>query len=185
MNKIGTYEVNVQVGKLPQKVASCFDETMSKLLGATYAPVAYLGSQLVNGTNHAILCEQTVITGTDTKNAVLVILNEKEEGMSLVSITPILESGAPLGGIAVNVTTDIPAEAKAAFDEMFAQFVGSKVKPFALLGTQLVHGTNYFFAAEVSAIIGRSSGILGGDTSVALLRVNPTTREIAFETILG
>ena len=32
-----------------------------KLLGATYTPVAFLGSQLVSGTNYSILCEVTAV----------------------------------------------------------------------------------------------------------------------------
>lgn len=182
---IGSYEVNVQCGKLPQNVATYFDETMSKLLGASYVAVAYLGSQVVNGTNHAILCEQTVLTGRDTKNAVLVVLNEKPEGFSLVSVTPVLESGAALGGIDVDVTTDIPDDARDVFDKAFAQFVGSKITPFALLGTQAVHGTNYFFAAEVSAIVAAKSGVLGGHpTSVCMISVNDVTNFVDFYPVL-
>ena len=183
---IGTYDINVQVGKLPQKVASYFDETMSKLLGAIYTPVAYLGSQLVNGKNHAILCEQTVITGTDTKNAVVVIVNEKDEGLSLVSINPVLVSGGSLGGVNVDITTNIPDDAQAAFDTMFSQFVGSKVTPFALLGTQTVHGTNYFFLAEMSAIVGSSGGIFGSNAyKIALIELNTTTQTIRFSDVLA
>lgn len=182
---LGSYNVNVQVGRLPQKVATYFEEAMGKLLGAEYTPVAYLGSQAVNGTNHALLCEQTVLTGRDTKNAVLVVLNEKDEGLSLVSVTPIVEGGGPLGGIDVHVTGDIPAEAKAAFDAAFAQFVGSKVTPFALLGIQSVHGVNYIFAAEVSAIIGTDHGVIGGNpTSVCAITLNDTTLEVSFDPIL-
>ena len=182
---IGAYNVNVQFGKLPQKVATYFDAVMGKLLGATYTPVVYLGSQAVHGTNHALLCEQTVITGTDHKNAVLVVLNEKEEGLSLVSITPVLESGDALGGVVVDVKTDIPDEARAAFDKAFAQFVGSRVEPFALIGTQVVHGTNYFFAAEVSAIIATTGGALGGNpTKVCMIEVNPELGTVKFYDVL-
>ena len=183
---IGSYDVNVMIGKLPQKVATYFDEAVGKLLGATYAPVAYLGSQIVNGTNHALLCEQTVLTGRDTKNAVLMVLNEKPEGFSLASITPIVESGAPLGGITVDVTADIPADAQAAFDKAFAQFVGSNLTPFALLATQAVHGTNYIFAVVVDAIVGMNRGVLGGNpTSVCAITLNDTTGEVSFEPILA
>ena len=176
---VGAYDVNVLVGKLPQKVATYFDSVMGKLLGAVYVPVAYLGSQVVNGINHALLCEQTVITGIDTRNAVMVVMNEKEEGLSLVSITPVLESGGPLGGVVVDVKTEIPEEASTAFAAAFEQFVGSTVEPFALLGTQAVHGTNYIFAAKVFGAMS------DGKTKIFKITLNSLTGFVDSSTILG
>ena len=174
----GSYEINVLVGKLPQKVATWFDDTMGKLLGAKYELVAYLGSQQVNGTNHAILCEQTVFTGVDTRNVVLVIANEKPEGLSLVSIERVVESGAQFGGLAVDVRTEIPDEARAAFNKAFEGFVGSKVEPFALLATQVTKGINYVFAAELSPI---SSNPV---KTVAIVTVNGMTGDVSFVDVL-
>lgn len=175
---IGSYEVNVQTGRYPQKVATYFDEIMGKLLGASYEPVAYLGSQVVNGTNHALLCEQTVLTGRDTKNVVVVIVNEKDEGLSLVSIERVVEGGGELGGLAVDVRTEIPEEARAAFDKAFEGFVGSKVEPFALLATQVTKGVNYVFAAEMSPITENPV------KNVALVTVNTLTGDVSFTDLL-
>ena len=44
----------VQAVNLPEPVAGIYDKVMEEKEG--YLPVAYLGSQLVNGTNHAVLC---------------------------------------------------------------------------------------------------------------------------------
>ena len=71
----GGWSVNVEVGKMPQKVATAFSK-LGDLVGASYTPIAYLGSQVVNGINHAVLAEQTVLTGKDTKNIVVIIFNE-------------------------------------------------------------------------------------------------------------
>ena len=43
---------------LPQKVATDFTAVTSELVGADYEPIAYLGSQVVNGTNYWILALQ-------------------------------------------------------------------------------------------------------------------------------
>ena len=140
MSTLGGWKVNVQVGKMPQQVATAFGEIMGNLVGAKYTPIAYLGSQLVNGTNHAILAEQLVVTGVDTKNIVCVILNEKPgsvagKDFALVNINKVLDGGVQFGGVKIDVMTDMTDEVKAVFNEAFEGFVGSRIEPFALLST--------------------------------------------------
>lgn len=150
---LGAWNVNVITGGMPQKVATAVSK-LNELVGAEYSPIAYIGSQEVNGTNHAVLCEQTITNGKDTKNIVLVIFNEKPNTIeaTLVSIERVVEGSNAMGGISVDAKTEIPADAKTAFDNAFEGFVGSTVKPFALLGTQVVNGINYIFAAEVTPV---------------------------------
>lgn len=75
---------------MPQKVATAFCEKFGEIVGASYTPIAYLGEQLVNGKNHAILAEQTLVVNADVCNVVLIVMNQKEENFSVVSINPIL-----------------------------------------------------------------------------------------------
>ena len=49
---VGNWEINVNVNGMPQKVASAVSKLNTTLMGAEYDPIAYLGSQVVNGTNH-------------------------------------------------------------------------------------------------------------------------------------
>ena len=146
----GSWNVDVAVGKMPQKVASAFTNFNEKIVGTEYTPIAYLGSQIVNGTNHAVLAEQLVVNGKDTKNVVVLIFNEaiKSDEITLINIERVVESGGELGGVTVDVKTDIPEDAKSVFDATIERFVGSNVAPFALLGTQIANGTNYIFAVE-------------------------------------
>lgn len=85
-------ENDFNVGTFPQKVASGFSQAFEGLLGASYEPVMYLGHQLVNGTNHAILCKQTLIVKDPTEHLVKVILHEKpvDAGKSEFSILEIV-----------------------------------------------------------------------------------------------
>lgn len=76
---------------MPQKVATAFSEKFGEIVGATYTPIAYLGEQLVNGKNHAILAEQTLIVNADVCNIVMIIMNEQAGEFSVVSIDPILQ----------------------------------------------------------------------------------------------
>ena len=179
MMKLGSWEVNVVVGAMPQKVATAFGEIFANLYGAEYTPIAYLGKQVVNGVNHAILAEQRIITGHDVKNIVMIVLNEKPEGFSLVSITPEVEGSTGVGAVEVDVKTDIPADAKAAFEASMVGFVGCNVEPFVLLATQVTKGTDYIFAAE--------SEVVAPDATkrVVLVTSNIMTRSVQFETILG
>ena len=70
-------ENDFNVGTLPQKVATGFGEAFEGLVGASYEPVLYLGHQIVNGVNHAILCKQIMVTKDPVEHIVKVILHEK------------------------------------------------------------------------------------------------------------
>lgn len=179
---LGSWKINVDVNGMPQKVATAVGKLSEQLMGAEYTPIAYLGSQNVNGTNHAVLAEQLIITGKDTKNVVVLIFNEKPNEMecSLVNIERVVESsGGALGGIAVDVKTEIPEDARDSFTKCFEGFVGSKVEPFALLGTQVVKGTNYIFAAQVTSVTAEP------EVKASILIVNALTGEISFTDMLG
>ena len=175
---LGSWEVKVTVGELPEKVATAFAALSEQLIGCEYTPIAYLGSQVVNGTNHAVLAEQVVLSGRDTKNIVLVIFNEKGMECTLVDIERVVEGGNGSGAVEVNPITSIPEEARALFESSFAGFVGSNVKPFALLATQVVKGINYMFAAEVTSVTATP------ETTVALVTVNNLVKSIAFVDLL-
>jgi hypothetical protein len=150
---LGGWEVKVCDG-LPQKVATGLARFDEQILGAEYVPISYLGSQVVNGINHAVLAEQTLLTGRDTKNAVVMVFNEPPKAMdvSLVSINTLVAGGHGMGAVEINMTTDIPVDAKAAFVKAFEGFVGSKVEPFAYIGQQVTKGVNYIFACTVTPV---------------------------------
>ena len=44
-----------------EELRALFDRAMEGLMGVDYVPVAYLGSQIVAGVNHAFLCQATVV----------------------------------------------------------------------------------------------------------------------------
>lgn len=179
-NLLGGWNIDVTVGAMPEKVATACGK-LNDLVGAEYTPIAYLGSQVVNGVNHAVLAEQLLITGHDVKNVVLVIFNEKPESLddlTLVSIERVIDGGNGMGATVVDVKTEIPVDALAVFEETLKGFVGSTIKPFALLATQVVSGIDYKFAAEVTPVVPDA------ETKVAVVTVNSLTKTIAFDDIL-
>ena len=180
---VGTWDVKVHVNGMPQQVATAFGDILGNLFGAQYNPIAYLGEQVVNGTNHAILAEQTVVTGIDQKNIVLVVLNEKPgsiagKDFALVGITRLIDGGAKFGGFHVDVEAPLGKEAEAVFKDAFEGFVGAKIEPFALLGTKVVKGVEYAFIATVSPMT------LNGKQSVQIIYVNGLTGEVEFQDVI-
>ena len=65
---------------LPQKVQTDFTAVTSELVGAEYEPIAYLGSQQVNGTNYRILALQRVVSLNSEKKFVKMIIHEELDG---------------------------------------------------------------------------------------------------------
>ena len=181
MANVGSWDVKVVVNSYPQKVATALGNLKDELLGVVYEPIAYLGSQVVNGTNHAVLAEQTVLTGRDTKNIVVLIFNEKPtdvDSATLVGIDRVVQSGGPLGGTSIDAKTEIPEDAMKVWENAFDGFVGSKVEPFALLGTQLTNGVNYIFAAKMTPVT------LEPVSKIVLVTINEAIKGASFVDIL-
>jgi len=178
---LGAWNVGVVVNSMPEKVATAFAEITGTLKGAQYTPIAYLGSRVVNGTNHAILCEQVLTTGRDDKNVVMMIINEKSEGFTLVSIDRVVEGTTGDGAVTVDVKTDIPTDAMVVFDEALVGFVGASVQPFALLGTQIVKGVDYIFACEVTL----TTAVPVKKVSLVTVNALADKKVVSFENILG
>ena len=173
---------NVTVSKnMPQKVATAMARLSETLLGAEYTPLFYLGSQVVNGMNHAVLAEQLITTGKDTKNIVVIVFNEKpgEMELSLVGIERILESGSPLGGTVIDVKTEVPEEALTVWADAFEGYVGLKITPLALLGTQAVNGTNYMYLAESEGVV------LNPTKEVNLVVINDKMKKVSITDMLA
>ena len=57
-----------------------FEKGISRLLGVNYTPVAYLGSQVVAGTNHAFLCQMAAVYPGAQPAYVIVYLYEDLQG---------------------------------------------------------------------------------------------------------
>ena len=78
----------VKCTALPQKVQTNFTAVTGELVGAEYEPIAYLGSQQVNGTNYRILALQRVVAPNAEKRFVKMIIHEELDGsVRLVSVS--------------------------------------------------------------------------------------------------
>ena len=86
---LGGWDIDeVKWCNLPQKVQTDFTAVTSELVGADYEPIAYLGSQTVNGTNYRILALMRIVTPNAEKKIVKMIINEASDGsVRLVSVS--------------------------------------------------------------------------------------------------
>ena len=92
---LGTWEIaKMKKSSLPEKVASGFSEATKNLKGAKYRPVLYCGKQIVAGTNHMIICKQTLSDREGTEHVVAMMLHQplpkQGKKWEIVSITPIV-----------------------------------------------------------------------------------------------
>ena len=180
MSKFGGWNVDVLRDKFPQKIATAVAEFEGgEVLGAGYKAIAYLGTQEVNGINHAVLMEQTIFSGADTVNAVVVVFNEKPNSKDVVvsDIRRIVEAGGKLGGTKVHMTTEIPQEVKDVFNTVINGFTGSTVKPFVYVGEKQVKGTDYKLIAEVKPVVPNAK------THLSIVTVNGMENTINFENV--
>ena len=146
---------------LPEYVQEAFDKASETFTGSELKPVAYVASQVVAGTNYMILCEAATTTEQTKTSYQMVIVYADLEGNA--EITQIKEfdlteysdgnnteiSAEQLAG-GWQVAEDrssvvIPQEAKDVFDKAVENLDGNELEPMALLGTQVVAGTNYAF----------------------------------------
>ena len=176
---VGNWDVKVAPDALPQKVATAFSELFGEICGASYVPLAYLGSQVVNGLNHAILAEQTLVTKNPEKNIVVVYLHELNEEFKITNIDKVLAGGYGVGAVEIAPKTEIPTAVEYQYDAVMKGFLGSVVNPFYYLASQVVNGVNYFLAAEVKPVIPQA------ESSVQIIMFNSTTKEVKFTYVLG
>ena len=150
-----------EANALPEDVQTAFDKATETFTGSELKPVAYVASQVVAGTNYMILCEASTISEDPTTTYQMVIIYADLKGNA--EITQIkdfdlmsyiegdsteISSEKLLGGWEVaeeKASVVIPQEAKDAFDKATEKLVGNELEPAALLGTQVVAGTNYAF----------------------------------------
>ena len=148
---------------VPDDAKAVFDKATEALTGASYEPVAYLGSQVVAGTNHLFLCKVTRITEDAFSTYSLVTVYEDLNGGASIAYTQDFsapatsEDGtaeAPIVGAYEQPETPVVTdEAKAALEKACMALDGATYEAKALLGTQVVSGTNYQMLCKVTPVV--------------------------------
>lgn len=83
----GWYVDEATGAALPEEAQTAYETAMTGLVGVSYTPVVCLGTQVVAGTNYAILCRATTVTAEPaTALAVVIIYADLEGGARMTSI---------------------------------------------------------------------------------------------------
>lgn len=165
VTEVETEENNTMVGGwsraespvVTDKMKGKLDKALDGMVGASYIPVAYLGSQIVAGTNYALLCRVSPVVPDAVETYEIVYLNETLEGE--ISIMDIVESEKTTdisdmtGGWFQSESPVIPDEIRASLEKALDGMVGATYQPIALLSSQVVQGTNYCILCEVTPVV--------------------------------
>ena len=134
--------VNKPASSLPQDLASAFAEVNGGLLGATYVPIWYVGTQVVNGINHFLICKEIRITKEQKTCIVALVIN--------IPPNSIGGNGAKIVNIIEEA--DLPDEVEEGFEKATKDLLGVDYKPIMYVGKQIVHGTNYYVICQATAV---------------------------------
>lgn len=152
---VGGWEISKQDAVvLPDNVKTAFD----KVAGDNLVPVALVAQQVVAGTNDMILC----LSGNEYR--MIVIYRDLQGTATITNNVPFVLTDYTNGGDKVDTTplaggwhvpdekTSIPlsGDAKTAFNNALTSLSGNDIESMALLGTQVVSGTNYAVLCRVT-----------------------------------
>ncbi|MBQ6583454.1 MAG: hypothetical protein IJH77_06505 [Mogibacterium sp.] len=149
---------------LPEEARNAFEKAFDGFTGSDVVPVAYLGQQVVAGTNYMILCRFTTVTQEPVSSYQIVVIYADLEGnaeilnMSDFEIASFTD-GEGAGGQEMlsggwyvpedYTTAGLPDEVQSAYDAAMETFTGTVLlTPAAYLGSQLVSGMNYAILCE-------------------------------------
>ena len=118
------------------------------MLGASYDPIWYLGTQIVNGTNHLLICLQTRLTKENEKKIVGVVINipAGSIGGNDAKIVEVIEDSDLIEG------TNLELGIGEKFNRAMNGLAGVSYKPVMYVGSQVVKGMNYYIVAEARLI---------------------------------
>ena len=142
----GGYElVNIPASRIPQDAATAvFGAINSGILGATYDPFWYVGSQVANGKNHLFLCKEIRATANKDTSIVGLVINvppsEKASQGDGAKVVRIIEEA------------DLPEDLRCVFFCCEQNLVGVSYKPLFYVGSQIVKGVNHYFICQAKGI---------------------------------
>ena len=167
--KVGGWELNTSVtNTINSKEEDIFKKAVEEYTGAELEPIAYLGSQVVAGTNHMYLCKSTTTTEKPIISFKVVIVYENlQNEVELVRIedfdlnkyvnVDIENSNEVLsGGWTVSSEgggNSLTEDEREMFNNATKELLGVNYKPLVVLATQVVAGKNYAVLSVAETVI--------------------------------
>ena len=158
-NIIGGWQAS-ESPEITSELRSVFDKALDGFVGVGYEPIAYLGSQIVAGTNHAFFCKAQVVYPNAQPYFAIVFIYEDLEGnaeiQDIASMTAYGEldenagSAEQLpGGWSV---TDVQDDGLVAYEKATEELVGVSYTPIRVLSSQVVAGMNYCVLCKAQVV---------------------------------
>lgn len=146
--------------KITEEELKIFNKAIEGLTGVGYEPVAYLGSQVVAGTNHCFLCKSTVIYPGATNRYTLVYIYEKfdgtEEILKFEDVTlpgTADADGTPIvGGWRYTENPEADDNVTEVVGKATVKLLGAEYEPVANIGSQVVAGINHAVLCRITAV---------------------------------
>ncbi len=146
--------------KITEEELKIFNKAIEGLTGVGYEPVAYLGSQVVAGTNHCFLCKSTVVYPGATNRYTLVYIYEKfdgtEEILKFEDVTlpgTADADGTPIaGGWSYAEDPAVEGKVSEVVGKATGKLLGAEYEPVAYIGSQVVAGINHAVLCRITAV---------------------------------
>ena len=128
-------------------VKDVFEKGLEGLVGVDYEPVACLGTQIVAGTNYAVLARATPVVPDAKPYDAIVFLYKDLSGnvkpMNMAQVGPVVSQETIVGGWSGTDEIAVPETLKPTLEAKDAGYA-----PVARLYTQVVAGTNHCVLAQ-------------------------------------
>lgn len=152
---------NSESPEITAELRAVFDRAHDGVVAVGYEPIAYLGRQIVAGTNHAFFCRAQVVYPNSLPYFAIVYIYEDLDGKA--EITDIA-SMTVYGDFNENASTaaQLPggwsfAEAQedgmAAFEKASEYLTGASYTPIRVLSSQVVAGMNYCILCQAQVVV--------------------------------
>ena len=152
-------------GDITAERRAIFDKGMETLLGVDYAPLAYLGSQVVAGTNHVFLVKGTMVVPAQPVSYALAYFYEDLQGnVKLMNVADLpivpqadgtlaLPEEGLMGGWAYVEDPALTDEVEAKLEAALQNQVGASYVIAAYLGEQVAAGLNRCLLVQVTPVV--------------------------------
>ena len=152
-------------GDITAERRAIFDKGMAALLGVDYAPLAYLGSQVVAGTNHVFLVKGTMVVPAQPVSYALAYFYEDLQGnVKLMNVADLpivpqadgtlaLPEEGLMGGWAYVEDPALADEDEAKLEAALQNQVGASYAIVACVAEQVVAGLNRCLLVQVTPVV--------------------------------
>lgn len=146
--------------EITSELRAVFDKALDGFVGVGYEPIAYLGSQIVAGTNHAFFCKAQVVYPNAQPYFAIVFIYEDLDGNAEIKDIARMNAYGELnentgsaeqlpGGWSVTEAQD---DGIAAFEKATQEMVGVSYKLIRVLSSQVVAGMNYCVLCQAQVV---------------------------------